>query len=72
MALRTAVSANAERFAKELAPVIATVRADGITSLRGIAVELNTHGIRTRRGGVSQVSNVRNLVATINFFWVVR
>jgi DNA invertase Pin-like site-specific DNA recombinase len=62
VALRQVVSANAERFAAELAPVVASVRADGYVSLRAVAAELNRRGMRTRRGGQWQVSNVRNLL----------
>jgi DNA invertase Pin-like site-specific DNA recombinase len=37
--------------AADLAPIIADVRASGITSLRGLAAELNRHGIPAPRGG---------------------
>ena len=60
--LRTTVSANAERHAHDLAPVIADIRNAGATSLRAIAAELNARQMRTRRGGVWGVSNVRNLL----------
>ena len=62
MALRKSVSANARQFAEELEPVIADMRAMGHISLRAMAAELNRRGMRTRRGGEWQVSNVRNLV----------
>jgi DNA invertase Pin-like site-specific DNA recombinase len=61
-ALRKAVSANADRFADELAPVVENLRASGFTSLRAIAAELNGRGMLTRRGGLWHVSNVRNLL----------
>ena len=64
--LRRAVVANADRHAKDLRPVVEAPRAVGIVSLRGIAAELNARGMRTRRGGTWQVSNVRNLVARID------
>jgi DNA invertase Pin-like site-specific DNA recombinase len=51
VALRAAVSANAEAFARDLAPVIADIRAAGHVSLRTIAAELTARGIRKRRGG---------------------
>ncbi|WP_353843402.1 recombinase family protein [Mesorhizobium sp.] len=35
----------------------------GITSLRGLAVALNSRGVRTARNGQWQVSNVRNILA---------
>ena len=36
----------AEKFAAQLAPVIKAIRDDGITSLEGIAAELNARGSR--------------------------
>ena len=62
VALRAAVTGNAERFAEELATVLADVRGAGHVSLRAMAAELNRRGMQTRRGGVWHVSNVRNLV----------
>lgn len=61
-ALRAAVTANADSFARDLAPVIADIRAGGATSLRTIAAELTARGIRTRRGGKWGVGNVRGLL----------
>jgi len=51
VALRVALSRNADAFAAGLAEVIAEIRAEGLTSLRAIARQLNTRGILTRRGG---------------------
>lgn len=62
VALRAAVSANAAAFAADLAPVIADIRAAGHASLRAIAAELTVGGIRTRRVGQWQVSNVKSLL----------
>ena len=62
MALRKTVAANADYFARGLAPVLAELQAEGITKLRGIAGELNGRGILTRRGGQWHVSTVRNLL----------
>ena len=61
LALRAAVAANAEEFAADLADVIGDIRGAGQTSLRAIAAELTARGIRTRRGGVWGVSNVKAL-----------
>jgi DNA invertase Pin-like site-specific DNA recombinase len=61
-ALRAAVSANADAHARDLAPVIADIRANGATSLRAIAAELNARGMQTRRGGRWHVSNTGNLL----------
>jgi penicillin V acylase-like amidase (Ntn superfamily) len=51
VALRAAVRVNAERFAADLAPVVADIRAAGHVSLRSIAAELNARGMMTQRGG---------------------
>lgn len=64
-ALRATVTANADAFARDLAPVIADIRATGHTSLRAIAAELTSRGIRTRRAGHWQVSNVKGLLARL-------
>ncbi len=61
-ALRAVVWANAAAFAVDLAPVLADIAAAGHTSLRAIAAELTARGIRTRRGGRWQVSNVRQVL----------
>lgn len=60
--LRAAVSADAEAFAADLAPALADIQAAGHTSLRAIARELKTRGIRTRRGGAWGVGNVTQLL----------
>ncbi len=62
VALREAVSKNAAVFAEDLAAVVADIREAGHTSLRATATELTARGIRTRRGGVWSVSNVKELV----------
>jgi DNA invertase Pin-like site-specific DNA recombinase len=61
-ALRAAVARNADRHAKDLAPVLEDLRMQGVTSLRHIADALNDRGMLTRRGGQWHVSNVRNLL----------
>ncbi|GGL58411.1 resolvase [Wenxinia marina] len=61
-ALREVVQRNAAEFAQSLGAVLSDVTGDGHTSLREVAAELNRRGIRTRRGGRWQVSNVRNLM----------
>lgn len=62
VALRATVSANAATFAADLVPVLADIRATGHTSLRAIAAELTARGIRTRRGGLWNVGNVKGLL----------
>jgi DNA invertase Pin-like site-specific DNA recombinase len=64
-ALREAVTTNADRFAKDLAPVVEAIRAEGLVTLRAIADELRANGMRTRRGGQWRVSNVSGLLARI-------
>jgi hypothetical protein len=63
--LRAAVSANAAAFAQDLAPVIADIQAAGHACLRAIAAELAAGGIRTRRGGVWGVGNVKAVVVQL-------
>lgn len=64
-ALREAVTANAEAFARDLEPVLADIRAQGHTSLRAIAAELTARGIRTRRGGTWGIGNVKAVLARL-------
>jgi DNA invertase Pin-like site-specific DNA recombinase len=64
-ALRAAVSANAAAFAADLAPVLTDIRAARHTSLRAIAAEFTARGIRTRRGGVWHVGNVKMLLVRL-------
>ena len=66
VALQAAVSANAEEFARDLAAVVTDIRAAGTVSLRAIAAELALRGIRTRRGGQWQVSNVQVLLRRLS------
>ena len=54
-----AIKAKATRFAGDVAPIIADIRADGITSYRGIAKELNSRGILTARRGAWYPATVR-------------
>jgi DNA invertase Pin-like site-specific DNA recombinase len=56
-------TAEADRFAANVLPVIATLQSAGITDLRGLAAALNARGIPTARGGQWHVSNVRNIIA---------
>ena len=52
--LRKTIAVNAERHARDLAPVVADIRGTagrGVSSLRAIAAELNGRGMLTRRGG---------------------
>ncbi len=62
VAFRASVAANADAHARDLAPVVADIRAGGATSLRAIAAEMNDRGMLTRRGGRWHVSTVLNLL----------
>jgi DNA invertase Pin-like site-specific DNA recombinase len=46
------VKADADRFAKNVAPIIREIQASGVASRRAIARALNNRGIATARGGV--------------------
>jgi hypothetical protein len=45
------VKADADRFAKNVAPIIREIQSSGVTSHRGIVGSLNSRGIATARGG---------------------
>ena len=45
------VKADADRFAKNVAPVIREIQSSGVASHRGIARSLNARGVATARGG---------------------
>ena len=42
---------NADRFAKNVAPIIREIQSSGVKSNRGVARSLNARGVRTVRGG---------------------
>ena len=47
-------------------PVVEAIQAEGITTLHGIAAELNARGILTARGGQWYATTVRNLLARVS------
>ena len=55
-------AAEAERFAANVLPVVEKIRASGVTSLAGIAEELNARGIATPRGRRWYPASVGNLL----------
>jgi DNA invertase Pin-like site-specific DNA recombinase len=63
LAGRAALIQGADRFAEELAPVIRTLRSEGVTTLRAVADALNARGIRSARGGRWYPSAVSNLIS---------
>ena len=60
---RAAQVANADRFAANVLPIVASIRASGIGSHAAIADALNSRGIRTARGGTWHATTVRRLLA---------
>jgi hypothetical protein len=57
---------RAHRRAADLAPVMAELRAAGVTSLRAIAAELNARGIPTATGaGEWQAPQVRRVLGRL-------
>ena len=55
-------AALAAQFAANVLPVVSSIRASGVVTLKGIAEALNARGIRTARGGAWYASTVKNLV----------
>lgn len=60
-----ALKAGADDHAANLAPIIAHLRAEGLTSLRDLAGALNARRMLTPRGGGWHPTSVRNLLARI-------
>lgn len=60
---RAMITAEADRFASNVLPIVASIKAAGITTLAGLADALNARGVRTARGGTWHPSTVRNLLA---------
>ncbi len=58
-----ALIAKADERARDYALVISDIRAAGVSSLTGIAAELNSRGITGPRGGSWQASQVRRVLA---------
>ncbi len=56
------VTAQADRHAANVLPIVNAIRASGVTTLAGIADVLNTRGVRTARGGQWWPGSVRNLL----------
>ena len=57
-----ALKAGADAHARQLAPVVRELQAEGHTSLPALARELNERQMRTPRGGKWHPSSVRNLL----------
>lgn len=52
---------HAQQFASNVMPIVASIRAAGISSLAGIAEALNARGVATARGGHWHAATVRRL-----------
>jgi len=59
---RRSLAADADAFAANVRPIVESLRAGGLTDLRGLAFALNSRGVRTARGGRWHVSNVKNVI----------
>ena len=57
-----ALKVRADVHARDIAPVIADIRASGATTLREIAAELNRREIKTARGGQYHPTTVKNVL----------
>ncbi|KRQ92472.1 recombinase family protein [Bradyrhizobium valentinum] len=57
-----AVSAEADRFAANVLPIIREAQKAGATSLREIAAALNARGVATARGGQWHAKSVSNIL----------
>jgi len=65
--LENRVLADADRFAKNVAPIIREIQSSGVASHRAIARSLNARGVATARGGqwtAVQVGSILRRVVT--------
>lgn len=58
---RQQVTSGADRFARNVAPLIREIRATGANTYRAIASALNARGVPTARGGQWEAATVRNI-----------
>jgi DNA invertase Pin-like site-specific DNA recombinase len=56
-------AAQADAFAKNVLPLVRSLAAAGITSLRGLAEALNGRGVRTARGDHWYAQTVKQVLA---------
>ena len=56
------MTAEADRFAANVLPIIREAQKAGATSLRDIAAALNARGIATARGGQWHAKSVSNIL----------
>jgi DNA invertase Pin-like site-specific DNA recombinase len=60
-----ALKSEADRFARNVAPLIAEITRGGVTSARGIAKVLNARGTATARGGTWTAVQVLSIIARV-------
>jgi DNA invertase Pin-like site-specific DNA recombinase len=60
------ITAGAQAHAGSVGGVIGTIRAGGVTTLAGIAAELNRRGIATAQGGDWQATQVKRVLARLS------
>jgi hypothetical protein len=53
----------ADRFARNVMPIVRQIQAGGAVTTRAIAAALNARGVRTVRGGAWHAQTVANLLA---------
>jgi len=59
------LKAAADRFAKNVAPIIREIQLTGVASHRGIARSLNARGVATARGGVWTAVQVSSILRCV-------
>jgi DNA invertase Pin-like site-specific DNA recombinase len=59
------LKADADRFAKNVAPIIREIQSSGVASHRGIAKSLNARGVSTARGGKWTAVQVASIVRRV-------
>ena len=62
------VKADADRFAKNVAPIIREIKSTGVASHRAIARSLNARGVTTARGGVWTAVQVGSILRRVGHF----
>ncbi len=60
------VKAEADRFAKNVAPIIREIQSSGVASHRGIARSLNARGVATARGGEWSAVQVDSILQRVS------
>jgi hypothetical protein len=58
-----AVTAEADRFAANVLPIIREAQKAGAATLREIAAALNARGVATARGGLWHAKSIANVLA---------